>query len=450
MATSPGQSGIKVLLVGSGAREHAIASKLKSSHLLGHLYVWPGNPCINRVGEPIDLPANSSFEKLIAAAKDIGIDFVFCGPEKPLSDGLADAFNSAGIPVFGPNKAAAMLESSKAFAKEIMQEAGIPTADFSIVNNKADCRAQALKMLSEEGGVVLKASGLAAGKGVFVCRSVSQVHDGLDRLYSEAMKAASEIVVIEKMLLGRECSYFVFLGKGAPVSVGFAVDFKRLLNNDEGPNTGGMGCYAPVPWLPENAALQVDAAVVQPLLRTLKTRGLNYTGCLYVGIMWGNKGPQVVEFNVRLGDPEAQVLTAYDSRDWLHLAAAKVGVMPDPTVGSSGNKSRRAVAVVLAGAGYPFGEKPDFAAAIPWSLIDPPRTASLGNVQVFGASLMPAKSGNTADGVETGSGRVLTVVAVNDSFKHSRSMAYSRVDAIRAIWKDCQFRTDIAADVEGS
>jgi len=444
MASATGQPGIKVLLIGAGARENAIASKLKESHLLERLYVWPGNPCINRLGDHVDLPANAPLENLVAVGKDLGIDFVFCGPEKPLSEGLADAFNAAGIPVFGPTQKAAQLEASKVFAKEVMRDAGIPTAEFSVATNRADCRAQALTMLSEEGGVVLKASGLAAGKGVFVCRSVAQVDEGIERLYSDGMKAAAATVVIERLLLGRECFYFVFLGKGAPVSIGFAVDFKRLLDRDEGPNTGGMGCYAPVPWLPENAGPQVDAAVVQPLLRTLKAKGIEYTGCLYVGLMWGQKGPQVVEFNVRLGDPEAQVLTAYDSRDWLHLAAAKAGVLPDPTATPTANKSRRAVAVVMASTGYPFGEKPDVAAIVPWALIDAPKIIASGNVQVFGAAVLPDT--NKA-GVETASGRVLTVVAVNDSFRHARTIAYRRVEAIRDVWKDCQYRTDIAADV---
>jgi len=444
MAATTGHPLIRVLLVGAGAREHAIASKMKSSPFLERLFVWPGNPCINRLGDGIDLPANAPMETLVALAKDLGINFVFCGPEKPLSDGIADAFVLAGIPVFGPNRAAAQLESSKAFAKEIMKDAGIPTASFTLARDRADCRAQALKMLSDEGGVVLKASGLAAGKGVFVCKSVAQVDAGIERLYSSQMQAASETVVIERMLLGRECSYFVFLGKGAPVSIGFAVDFKRLQDGDEGPNTGGMGCYAPVPWLPENAGPQVDAAVVQPLLRTLKARGIEYTGCLYVGLMWSNKGPQVVEFNVRLGDPEAQVLAAYDSRDWLQLSAAKSGALPDAVMTTQPNKSRRAVAVVMASAGYPYGEKPDVPAVVPWGLIDAPRNMASGNVQVFGAAVHSDKS---TTGVETGSGRVLTVVAVNDSFRHARAIVYRRLEAIRDIWKDCQFRTDIASDV---
>ena len=444
MAVSQEQAKLTVLLIGSGARENAVASKLKGSPLLKALFVWPGNPCINRLGNLIDLPASASVDALINAAKEQGVDFVFCGPEKPLSDGFADAFIAAGIPFFGPRKDAARLESSKTFAKEIMRAAGIPTAEFLVAGTRSDCRSSALKMLSEEGGVVLKASGLAAGKGVFVCRSVAQVDAGIERLYSESLRSASEQVVIERMLVGRECSYFVFLGKGAPVSIGFAVDFKRLLNGDEGPNTGGMGCYAPVPWLPENAAQQVDAAVVQPLLTTLKAKGIEYTGCLYVGLMWSAKGPQVVEFNVRLGDPEAQVLTAYDSRDWLFLAASKVGLAGNSAPVSTLNKSRRAVAVVMASAGYPFGERPDVSATVPWGLIDASRTVATGNVQVYGAAILPPQS---QAGVETGSGRVFTVVAVADSFRHARITAYRRVDAIREIWPDCQFRTDIASDV---
>lgn len=437
---------LRVLLIGGGGREHAIAGKLRTSPHLESLYVWPGNPSLNRLATPLDLPREASFEKLIAAAQSHNIQLVFCGPEKPLADGLADAFLAVGIPVFGPRKAAAQLESSKSFAKQIMKDAGIPTADFIIAETREACRSAALRMLAEEGGVVLKASGLAAGKGVFVCRSIAQVDEGLARLYSDAMREAAATVVIEKLLLGRECSYFVFLGRGQPTSIGFAVDYKRLRDGDDGPNTGGMGCYAPVPWLPENAGPQVDSAVVQPLIRTLRARGIEYTGCLYVGLMWGAKGPQVVEFNVRLGDPEAQVLAVWDSRDWLQLAAAKAGLNGFDKAPLPLTRNRRAVAVVMASSGYPYGEKPDVKAVVPWRVFDAPRTAATGQVQVFGASVAGAPDGSI-DGVLTGSGRVFTVVAVDESFRHARAAAYQRVAMIRDYWPDCQFRTDIADDV---
>jgi phosphoribosylamine--glycine ligase len=437
---------MRVLLIGKGGREHAIAWKISQSELLTKLYLWPGNPGMRALGETLPLPGSASFANVIARSKELKIDMVVSGPEAPLSEGLADAFAAAGIPTFGPKQAVAQLEASKAFAKEMMAKARIPTADYRVAHDEDQCRQYALATLHARGGVVLKASGLAAGKGVFVCRSADDVAAGIERLYHSDMKDAAASVVIEEVLQGRECSYFCFLGKAGPLSVGFAVDYKRLNDGDEGPNTGGMGCYAPVPWLPEDAAARVQAAVVKPLLKALEDEGLSYQGCLYVGLMWSpTKGPQVVEFNVRLGDPEAQVLALYDDRDWLAWMAAScgldVGVKKLATSSMQPLGKSRAVAVVMAASSYPYGNDPGTVASLPETVFT---NATAAAVVTFAANVSSREDGTCA----TSTGRVLTVVARARSFVEARTLAYARVGELAQTWGGARWRGDIALAVE--
>jgi phosphoribosylamine--glycine ligase len=427
---------MRILLVGSGGREHALAWKLKRSPDCRALFVWPGNAAINRVGTALGLPADTSYEKLADAAMSFGIDIVVVGPETPLANGISDVMSKKGLKVFGPNKAAAQLESSKVFAKRVMMEASIPTAAFEVVNNREECLAHSMRILNRDGGVVLKASGLASGKGVFVCQNEQDVLQGVDRLYSSAMSVASEKVVIEEMLFGREVSYFCFVGEGKVTRIGFAVDHKRLRAGDKGPNTGGMGCYTPVPWLPGDAGDQVDQRVVNPLLEALERNGITYTGCLYVGLMWSDKGPSVVEFNVRFGDPEAQVLALSDQTDWLPLVAAKVGIKLKRSKQSDGPKA--VMGYVLASSGYPFGETPDVDGFLPWSVLDGQSDGSA----VFAASVLPAEGG-----VKTGSGRVFLVAGAGRTFNAAKSKALARIEKIRGHWPQAQWRADIGQSV---
>ena len=294
----------------------------------------------------------------------------------------------------------------------------------------------AVDMLQRTGGAVIKASGLAAGKGVFVCTAIEQIDEGLSRLES-SMAQAAERIVVEEILEGRECSFFCFIGKDGATPLGFAVDFKRLSDGDIGPNTGGMGCYTPVPWLPESASDDVMAQVVNPLIKQLKQDGVEYTGCLYVGLMWGEKGPQVVEFNVRLGDPEAQVLAVNDTRDWGKIIAHKLGLSDDLEL-NVGMSARKSVAVVMAGEGYPY-EKPK-------SPVGPLSEDLFLNASqdqaVFGASVV--KQG---DQIHPGGGRVLTVVQSSDSFEEARAQAYGKVHSVASNWQKVQFRNDIAKRV---
>lgn len=427
---------MRVLVIGSGGREHALTWKLQKSPECREVFVWPGNQASLRVGTPLGLAADATFEQIADAALAFRVDMVVVGPEGPLSDGIADLLEKRGLRVFGPKKSAAQLESSKAFAKRIMMEASIPTAAFEVVTSKEACFDAAMRILNRDGGVVLKASGLASGKGVFVCTTDQEVKEGIQRLYETSMSEAAKQVVVEEMLFGREVSYFCFIGNGEVTRIGFAVDHKRLLPGDKGPNTGGMGCYTPVPWLPGDAGEQVDERVVNPLLDALQRNGIHYTGCLYVGLMWSDKGPSVVEFNVRLGDPEAQVLALSDQTDWLPLMASKVGL-----------KVKRATQVaspmpvmgyVMASSGYPYGETKDIDGVVPWSVIEGQSDGSA----VFCASVKP-----TSGGLRTSSGRVFLVAGVGRTFNGAKSKALARVEKIRSYWPEAQWRPDIGQTV---
>ncbi len=460
---------VAVLLVGQGAREHALAYKISQSPLLTKLHLWPGHGGMTSLGTLWkDLPATFSplstdFSPLIQKCRQEKIDLVVVGPETPLSQGLADQLLSARIKVFGPQQAAAKLETDKAFAKTLMAEAGIPTATYRVTHSERETRDQAVAMLQASGGVVIKAAGLASGKGVFVCRDLAAIDEGLKLLFQTEMRSAADTVVLEEILVGRECSYFVFLGTSieTTVPIGFAVDYKRLLDRDLGPNTGGMGCYTPVPWLPKDAENLVQERIVTPLLATLRHHHIPYCGCLYVGIMWSKDGPKVVEFNVRLGDPEAQSLVLQDTRDWLALML-HCADFPVYSTGFKTNPStpiappRFTVGVVMTSASYPYGKDRGIPGKIPHSLFE---SSSQG--QVFAASLVepPLDPNNRDKGdhrtptLETGTGRVLTVMGQGTNFDEARKVAYQKVKTIHEIWPQGCFRTDIAQNTaisEGS
>lgn len=424
---------MKCLIVGSGGREHAIAWKLSKSKSIRQVFAWPGSPSLDLVSEKLPVAKDASYEEVLSQVKSQGINCIVVGPEKPLSEGFADLCSEAGIPVFGPQQKGAQLEASKSFAKEVMAKADIPTAAYHVASSRDECQKLAHDMLSQKGGTVIKASGLAGGKGVFVCVTATQIDDAIARLYSTMQEAAEEVVV-EEVLVGRECSFFAFIGKDGATPLGFAVDFKRLKPHDEGPNTGGMGCYTPVNWLPEDAEQDVMNRVVNPLLKTLAADDISYTGCLYVGLMWGDQGPSVVEFNVRLGDPEAQVLAVQDQRDWGSMILQKIG-LKDPEEMAPLSRDGRSVCVVLASAGYPYGDKPETPAPLERELF----LNSQADLCAFGASVQADAQGN----LQSGSGRVMTVVARQDSFRQAREAAFKQVDRITSSWGDVQFRSDI-------
>lgn len=412
---------MRVLLLGSGGREHALAWKLGQSPLLGELVCGPGNPGTARLGTNVPLKADSP-EAVVAAARRHSVDLVVVGPEAPLVAGVADALEAAGIPCFGPVAAAARLEGSKAFAKEIMAEAGVPTADFRVFEDPA----QAEQYAAERGRIVVKADGLAAGKGVVVARSAEEGRAAVRSL--SALGAAGQRLVLEELLEGEEVSVIALCDGERYVLLPPAQDHKRVGEGDTGPNTGGMGAYAPVPFLTPAALEEVGERVVAPTLAALRRRGLPFRGALYAGLMLTPQGPRVLEFNARLGDPEAQVLMLQLGEDLLPLleACARGRLEPRPLVVRPGVS----VGVVLAAQGYP----------------ESPRRGQ----RIEGVESVSAPAQVFVAGVEeregawlTAGGRVLTVCARGADLAEARTRAYAAVSQVS--FEGMHFRRDIGA-----
>ena len=414
------------MIVGSGAREHALAWKCQQSPFCGRLLVSPSNPAIEATAKTI-----SDDKQLKKSSEELYL--IIVGPEQPIVAGRADEALAVGFKVFAPTSAYGKLEASKSYAKKIMTELGIPTAHYHLSTSRLTTGTIAKQFLRKSNGVVLKASGLAAGKGVFVCRSSAEITNAINTLYSGPLSEASKEVVIEEVIEGRECSFFTFLGSGQPHHLGFAVDYKRLKNEDQGPNTGGMGSYYPVPWLPTDAEQQVVEQIVRPLQATLE----HYVGCLYVGLMWTESGPKVLEFNVRLGDPETQALVVGNQEDWLPIIANHAGHNIDCQI--TPQEKKPTVAVVLSSPGYPYSKDND-SVRLPRSLF----VDNNPDCRVFGASLQEDDDHRY---LRTGSGRVLTVVASGQSHDEARQRAYGKIEEIVANWRQAHFRSDIGEKV---
>jgi phosphoribosylamine--glycine ligase len=414
---------MKVLLLGSGGREHAIGWKLAQSPLITELLSCPGNPGLAELGpiEPDVSPTDP--EGVTDLAKRNEIDLVVVGPEAPLAAGVADALLAADIAVFGPTRAGAMLESSKAFAKEIMDAAGVPTAGHRTFD---DGEAAKDHLRSIDGPFVVKADGLAAGKGVLVTEDQTAAMGWVDACFSGQFGEAGERVVIEEHLEGDEVSTFFICSGGVAVPLEPARDYKRLLNDDEGPNTGGMGSFSPISNTDDYSVGWAARNAVEPSLRELANRGVDYTGFLYVGLMLTADGPKVLEFNCRLGDPETQALMPRLDTDLLELLHAGAhGALSGADLSWS---PRHAVDVVLAAPGYPG--TPETGLAI------------IGLEHVSEALVFHAGT-TIRDGrlLSTG-GRVLNVVGIGDTTAEARADAYAAANLIQ--FRGKQFRTDIA------
>ncbi|WP_433212240.1 phosphoribosylamine--glycine ligase [Dactylosporangium sp. CS-047395] len=403
---------MRVLLIGTGGREHALAAALAADPAVTSLVCAPGNPGMAALGElaavdPLDPAA------VAALAVETGADLVVVGPEAPLVAGVADAVRAKGIPCFGPSQAAAQLEGSKAFAKDVMHAAGVPTARAFVCTTPEELAAA----LDEFGPpYVVKDDGLAAGKGVVVTG---------DRDAALAHGAACGRVVVEEYLAGPEVSLFVVTDGVAAVPLQPAQDFKRIFDGDQGPNTGGMGAYSPLPWAPPDLVEQVMASVVQPTLAEMRKRDTPFSGTLYVGLALTEDGPKVIEFNCRFGDPETQaVLARLETPLAGVLHAAAVGrLAEDPPLAW---RSGAAVTVVMASAGYP-------------------ESSHSGDV-ITGAEVAGVLHSGTArreDGaLVTAGGRVLTATALGADLAQAREAAYAIVRGIA--FDGAQFRTDIA------
>jgi len=398
---------VNVLIVGSGGREHALAWKIAQSKGLGDLHAAPGNPGIAGLGTCHPLRPDDS-EALLGLCHQLGIDLVVVGPEAPLVEGLADALRHAGVAVFGPGAAAAQIEGSKSFAKDVMQAAGVPTA-AELEEPQAPC--------------VIKADGLAAGKGVFVCRTRDEVEAALPRA-----KALGGRVVVEKLLEGEEVSLFALCAGDEALALAPAQDFKRLRDGDEGPNTGGMGSYSPVPAVGAELAEELVDAVHRPVLAELARRGAPFQGLLYAGLMLTEDGPRVLEFNCRFGDPETQAILPRLQGDLLEaLAAAAAGSVAGVEL-SAGSKA--AVTVVLAAPGYP--DAPENGAPL----------SGLDRAEEEGALVFQAGTALRGGEVVSAGGRVLNVTALGESVAEARERAYRAVGRIE--FPGVQYRHDIA------
>ena len=416
---------MRVLVVGAGGREHALAWKISRSPLVRELYAAPGNPGIAQVAELVPLGAED-VDGLARWAREKRIDLVVVGPEAPLVKGLADRIAREGIPVFGPSAGAAEVEGSKAFAKDVMRAAGIPTAEAGTF----DAVDPALAWARARGGrVVVKADGLAAGKGVVVCGDVAEAEAALRAMLVERVHGgAGARVVVEERLEGPEASCIAFVDGERVRLLAAAQDHKRIFDGDRGPNTGGMGAFSPTPTVTPEVSAMVERDVLLPAVRELARRGRPFRGALYAGLMLTPAGPRVLEFNARLGDPETQpVLLRMESDVVPALLGAARGDLSRVDITFD---RRSAVGVVLAAEGYPAKPR----SGDPIDGLDGPWPEG---VQVFHAGTARAQDGR----VVTSGGRVLTVCALGDALDDAARRAYDAVARIR--FRGMQYRKDI-------
>jgi len=402
---------VRVLLVGSGGREHALAWRLMQTEGV-EIHAAPGNPGIAELGECHPVRAHDA-EGLLSLARTLDAGLVVIGPEAPLVTGVADELRHAGIAVFGPSAAAARIEGSKSFAKEVMRVAGVPTAAALSVA-RPPC--------------VVKLDGLAAGKGVFVCHTAAQLEGGL-----KAAARAGGQVVIEELLEGEELSVFAICDGARALPLAPARDFKRLADHDEGPNTGGMGSYSPVAEIDEDRLSEIVATVHAPVLEELARRGTPFIGLLYAGLMLTDRGLKVLEFNCRFGDPETQSIMPRLDGDVLGaLAAAAGGDLGETDLGA---RDEAAVTVVLAGGSYP--ERTDSGGPI----------QGVEEAKAAGALVFHAGTAVRNGRLVTNGGRVLNVTARGATLGEARSSAYAACE--RITFPRMHYRRDIAAEEAG-
>jgi phosphoribosylamine--glycine ligase len=399
---------VKVLLVGSGGREHALAWKLSQATNLEELHAAPGNPGIATLGTCHPVHPEDG-EGLLDLAGALDADLVIVGPEAPLVAGVADELRHAGVPVFGPSSAAARIEGSKTFAKDVMRAAGVAAAE-SLSVARPPC--------------VVKADGLAAGKGVFVCHDAAELDAAL-----QSASAFGESVLIEELLEGEEISVFALCDGAEALALPVVQDFKRAGEGDSGPNTGGMGSYSPVPGFEGEEIEELLDTIHRPVLAELAARGTPFVGVLFAGVMLTADGPRVLEFNCRFGDPETQSLLARLDGDFLGaLAAAAAGDLSGSDLQVA---DRAAVTVVLAAGDYPAGSDSG-------SPID-----GIAAAEADGALVFHAGTARTADGFVTNGGRILNVTGLGETVVEARARAYAACERIS--FPNMRYRKDIAA-----
>ncbi len=418
---------MKILVVGGGGREHTLAWKLAQSQNCTKLYAAPGNPGSAAVGECVDIAADD-IAGLLKFAKAEAVGLTVVGPEQPLVDGIVDVFRAESLRIFGPSKTAAQAEGSKAWCKAVMIHSSVPTAEHQAFKSAAD----ALRYIdNHEEPLVVKASGLAAGKGVFVCKNQNEARSAVATIMNgNAFGDAGDTVVVEERLSGEEASILALVDNATIYSLDSSQDHKPVFDNDEGPNTGGMGAYSPAPVVTEGIQKQIDREILVPMVHGMKAAGASYNGLLYAGIMVTAGGPRVLEFNCRFGDPEAQPLLVRLKSDLAEALEATIDNRLDELTLEW--DPRPAVCVVMASGGYPGPyEKGKEITGLE-------AAGAMDDVVVFHAGT------RTEDGkIYTDGGRVLGVTALGADITEARDRAYEAVRAIhfhRAHW-----RTDIGA-----
>lgn len=415
---------MKVLVIGSGGREHALLWKLSQSPSVTDVYVVPGNDGMSDVASLIPIKGN---DDIIDFARLMQVDLTVAGPETVLTEGLADEFEKRGMAFFGPSKAAARIEGSKGFAKALMKKYGIPTAAYETFDDEE--KAIAYLKANDTYPIVIKADGLASGKGVIIAQSEEEAIDTVkDMLEGHTFSGAGRSVVIEEFMEGEEASMLCFCDGTNVVPMISAQDHKRIFDFDKGPNTGGMGAYAPAPVMTKEMCEEVNVRILRPIVAAMKKEGYPFKGCLYAGLMITSEGPKVVEFNCRFGDPETEaVLPLFDGDLARVMLDCVHGTLSDEAVVW---KKACAVDVVLASEGYPASHS---SGEVISGIEDAKKTGCL----VFHAGTVKKNGEYVVNG-----GRVLNVVALADTLAEAKAKAYEGVSRIS--WRGMQYRHDIA------
>mgnify|MGYP000188575346 FL=1 len=414
---------MNLAVIGSGGREHAICYKLKHSSKINKLICIPGNAGTQKIAENIKEDI-SNFGNLYQIIKKYSVDLVIIGPEQPLVEGLVDYLNEKKVRVFGPDKFASQLEGSKAFMKNLCKKNSIPTADFGVFNNFDD----ASSFIKKNGApIVVKADGLAAGKGVSVCTSIEEAVKNTKEILDGKFKSSHQ-VVLEEFLKGEELSYFTIVDENSYLFFGSAQDHKRVGEGDTGPNTGGMGAYSPAPLLTDKLEAKIKKKIIEPTLKAMKNLGHPYKGFLYAGLMINKGEPYLIEYNIRMGDPECQVLMMRLETDLLeiidHATRNKINNLKIEWTKKS------SITIVLCAKGYPSNYIKDS------EIKNLPNVLTDKNNQIFHAGTYEKNNKTYSSG-----GRVLNITSLSESLTEARNKSLANIDKIN--WPDGFFRKDI-------
>lgn len=419
---------MKVLVIGQGGREHTLVWKFKQSEKVTNVYCAPGNGGTQSMATNVPIK-ETQISELIEFAKNNGIDFTFVGPENPLLDGIVDRFQEAGLRIFGPNQAAALIEGSKSFAKDLMKKYNIPTGSYEVFTSVDEAIAYLDK---QQAPIVIKADGLAAGKGVVVAETIEEAKQAVHEMLEDArFGEAGHRVVIEEFLAGEELSLMAFVDGETVVPMVPAQDHKPVFDGDKGPNTGGMGAYSPVPHMSDQQVEQAVETILIPTAKAMKSEGRPFTGILYAGLMMTDAGPKVIEFNARFGDPETEVVLPRMKTDLVDVVEAVINGQLDQL--NVEWKEEAAVTVIAASEGYPesYPKGRVITGMEKWEHDK--------KVTVFHAGTQQTDSGQ----LTTSGGRVIAVTAVDTDLYAAKQKAYDAIHTIH--FEGMHYRNDIAA-----